>query len=106
MNHEAAPRLDGATEMHRCVGRNAGLDRELAKQIVQPEAGNRRAEPDADRTIGVVRADRDDGMFEAWVADPGHCEQELASQIGCVFHNMAILAALWRARTLEIRTRL
>ncbi|GGA39616.1 hypothetical protein GCM10011395_07350 [Sphingomonas psychrolutea] len=86
MQHEPAPRLDRAAEMHRRIGRDTGVDLKLAQQVVQPESRDRRADADAQRAFGIMRAHRDDGTCKARIADSGHGQQELTGEITGAIH--------------------
>jgi hypothetical protein len=61
-------------------------DFELVKQIVQAQSLDRRADADADRAVGVVRAHRDHRMVEAGIAHARHREEELAGKEGSIVH--------------------
>jgi hypothetical protein len=57
------------------VGCRAGLDIQLFQQAANADATALVADPDPDRAILVMDADRDHRPFEPRIADAGHGEQ-------------------------------
>ena len=86
VEHEAAIGLDRSPHVQRHVGRLARIDVELPHQPVQADIGKVGADADAERAAFVVAAHRDHRTLESRVADPGHGEQQLASEKRGAFH--------------------
>ncbi len=90
MQHEAALRLDRAAQMHRHVGRIAGVDIEVIEQLVQPDARDQLAHAQPQRPLGIMHAHRDYGMGKARIGHARHRQQQPPGEILAFDHDRKV----------------
>lgn len=87
MKNEPAARLDRSAVMNRAVGSLARLDFELTEQAAKRDSSALVTNADANRTIFVVHAKRDDRALETWIGHSRHGEKKLAGEeTGLISH--------------------
>jgi hypothetical protein len=71
--------FDRSAEVDGDIRRNAPIDIQLCKQVVESDPWNDSAQSYAERPSFIVDTHRDHSFLESRVAHPGHGEQELST---------------------------
>jgi hypothetical protein len=78
MEDESPARLDRPTMVHGAIGGLTGFYFKLLEELSEANAGSFLTDADANGSILIVHAQRNDCALEARIGHPGHCQEQLA----------------------------